>query len=109
MGRFGDYLYIRDLPSELRGVDVTNHFENVKEGDSGNVVVCGSPGEISNNKSEGFLFDANVMVPGENIFTVTGYIPRSFSRNVVWMMIKLLSPDQLRQRVSWALSQVSFY
>ena len=105
IGRFGDHLHIRDLPIELRGIDVTDHFGTKKDSKIGNVVVCGSPGEVANNKNEGFLFDAKLGNGKE--FTTTGNMHRTFIRNSIWIMIALGSPDQLRQRVSWALSQVS--
>lgn len=101
VGRFGDRLRLSDLPTNLRGVDVTNYFGDTQGGDSSNVLVCGSPGEVANDKSGGFKFDIDLDFD-------TGTLRRRDQRNFIWTMIGLGAADQLRQRVSWALAQVSF-
>ena len=101
VGRFGDQLMLNDLPPNLRSVDVTNFFDNPdREIDDSQVLVCGSPGEVSSSKSQGFLFDS------ESDYSTVGW-SRSDNRKHVWIMHALNSQDQLRQRVAWALSQVS--
>lgn len=101
VGRFGDYLKLGDLPNDFRRVEVTNYFDDTvdKTGDS-KVLVCGSPGEVSNNASDQFLFD-----PYDGYQTI-GRFP-GHNRNYVWIMVVLSASDQLRQRVAWAFSQVS--
>ncbi len=100
VGRFGDTQGLSDLPSTLRGADVIDYFGTTERNLSNNALVCGSPGEVANDKSEGLKFDilggvtSNIEVLGNN-------------RKFVWIMIVLGAPDQLRQRVSWAMSQVS--
>ena len=100
VGRFGDYLRLGDLPNDLRRKEVTNYFDKTEGSGSSKVLVCGSPGEVSSSRSEGFLFDA-----------YSGYETVRWNagnnRKFIWIMIGLGSPDQFRQRVAWALSQVS--
>lgn len=92
-----------DLPTNLRSVDVTNYFDKTREGaDSSQVLVCGSPGEIASEESEEFLFDSS-----SDYSTVAWN--RSYNRKYVWIMLALGGSDQLRQRVAWALTQVSFF
>lgn len=101
VGRFGDPLMLNDLPPNLRTVEVTKFFDNTEgEIDNSQVLVCGSPGEVSNSKSEEFLFDS------ESDYSTVGW-SRSNNRKHVWIMLALNGLDQLRQRVAWALSQVS--
>ena len=103
VGRVGDFLKIQDLPNELRTENVTRYFDPPDENDSG-VLVCGSYGEVDNaNKQNGFVFDTS----GDD-FSTAVYDPGEDKRNV-WYMLSLTANDQLRQRVAWALSQVSVF
>lgn len=99
IGRFGDYLKLGDLPNDLRRVEVTNYFDKTVESDNSKMLVCGSPGEVANSKDDGLLLDASTG------FSTLGWNTGK-SREYVWIMIALGAPDQLRQRVAWALSQV---
>jgi hypothetical protein len=102
VGRFGDSLRLGDLTNDLRKVEVTNYFGDSDESDNSQVLVCGSPGEISNSKNQEFLFDANTGFATNGLYTGN-------NRKYVWIMIALGASDQLRQRVAWALSQVSIF
>ena len=100
VGRFGDTLRLGDLPNDLRKDEVLNYFDNTVQGGDTKVLVCGSPGEVANDKTQGFLFDSS-----SNYRTVIRYA--GASRRYVWIMVALVASDQLRQRSAWALSQVS--
>lgn len=100
IGRYGDYMRIRDLPNELRTETVTTYYDSDSEGSSG--FACGSPGEVSNSPTEGLVFDIENKEFDSNLG-----IDRGSNRQNVWFMVSLSAPDQLRQRVAWALSQVS--
>lgn len=101
IGRFGDSLLLDDLPTNLRTAAVTNYFDDTSDADDSQmlVTVCGSPGEVGNNRDEGFQFDVS-----------GGYRTvewnRSRNRKYVWIMLALQGADQLRQRVAWALAQI---
>jgi hypothetical protein len=65
-----------------------------------NVVVCGSPGEIANDQSRKSQYDVAMDSDEDN----SSYF-ESQKQNI-WMAIALTGPDQLRQRMAWALSQI---
>lgn len=97
LGRFGDSMRLQDLPLDLRSDEVNNYFgatNSVKEG----VLVCGSYGEVSNEPSKGTIFD--VATGSDTSFNL------GENRGHVWTMAVLEAPDQLRQRVAWAFSQI---
>ena len=101
IGRFGDYMRIRDLPNEVRTENVTSFYDNASNENSNGVLVCGSPDEVSNDRTLEFVFDVN-----NNGFS-TGYYDPAGNKDNVWIMVSLEANDQLRQRAAWALSQVS--
>jgi hypothetical protein len=100
VGRRGDHLKIRDLPNELRTEALTSFYDQEVNGVSGGILVCGSPGEVSNEKQYGFYFDV------DNSYQ-TGYWGAGDNRRHSWIMLSLSAQDQLRQRVAWAFAQVS--
>ena len=100
IGRFGDTIRLGDLPNSLRSMEVINYFDNSDSGDNSQVLVCGSPGEIHNSKNDELLFKQYTSFRNHNL-------PLGKNRNYVWITIALSATDQLRQRIAWALSQVS--
>jgi hypothetical protein len=98
VGRFGDSVAFRDL-SEVLKRDTGTIFSLLShENDSS--IVCGSPGEVSNNYPSVDAFD--------EINRINTRKPSSYhhdryrrQRKQVWIEIALKSPDQLRQRVGW--------
>lgn len=80
---------------------MTNYYDPPDESDMG-VLICGSYGEVANdNKQDGFVFDTS----GDD-FSTAFYNPGDDKMNVFYMTA-LTANDQLRQRIAWALSQVS--
>ncbi len=69
-----------------------------------NVVLCGSPGEVAN--------DPTLDASKTNMFRMHGTGKSIFASLVtrqktnVWAMVAMEAPDQLRQRVAWALAQL---
>jgi cullin-associated NEDD8-dissociated protein 1 len=127
LGRFGDDISFRSLPGNLRLPAVLNEFGDGNNQDK-SVVVCGSPGEVKNDKTKGNIFQFS---GGEAVsdyvlhyllrysFTSSSLISYTVEQSNIksspqlavqksnaWMMIALQKPDQLRQRVAWALSQI---
>ncbi len=100
IGRFGDRLNLIDLPNELRTEKVIAYYRGDDTSEGGKVLVCGSDGEVSNIKQNG-IFDMNF--DRTNLSQTYGRV----NRNIVWYMISIHAKDQLRQRVAWALAQVS--
>jgi hypothetical protein len=102
VGRLGDIIAYRDLPSELKTDDVAEYFGATPTiRTDGGVVVCGSLGEVSNNPTLSEIFDAQTTTVGasddENLRN---------QKKAVWTEVALNSVDQLRQRVAWALAQI---
>lgn len=101
IGRYGDPIRIRDLPTDLRTDDVTKYYMDSEDTGSTTSLVCGSPGEVANDPTKGFVFDiVNGDYKSSNLDTAV-------NRQNVWMMVALEAKDQLRQRVAWSLAQVS--
>lgn len=75
--------------------------------DSGQILICGSPNEV------GTINDVNSGPLGKNGFEVkvgfnetSGNRDKTEQRNIVWASIALWGKDQLRQKMSYALSQM---
>jgi len=96
VGRAGDRIGYGDLPAILQTIHVADYFGTLGSSTGGsNTLVCGSPGEVTNDPSQNDL--------GE--FATSGtsdeYLRSGFFHHAV-----LERDDQLRQRVAWALSQL---
>ena len=98
LGRFGDLALFVDLPNELRTDDVAEHFGETSAQTGSGVVTCGSPGEVANVPSLG-----NYFVQVHEKSTDWGLDQQKLD---VWFHTALFSPDQLRQRVAFALSHI---
>ena len=107
IGRLGDTIDFRDLPELLRGQAVADGFGVATDdaATSNNIMVCGSPGEVSNDPT----------ISGASFIPATGdkvdvdlMSDRDFfqHRATTWTTIALTAPDQLRQRMAWALAQL---
>lgn len=102
VGRFGDSINFRDLPSSLQVDKVAEYYgASVSLGTSG-TIVCGSLGEVANDETKGSVFDLSSDIDRDT--TYRGRLGRQ--REIVWTMVALYEQDQLRQRMAWALSQI---
>ncbi len=99
LGRFGDFVRIRDLPNDLRTEAVINFYMDSTDTGATTSLVCGSPGEVKNEPTSGFIFDISNGYESDRYDTST-------NRLNVWLMANLQAKDQLRQRVAWSLAQV---
>lgn len=99
VGRFGDIITYKDLPTGLRTIEVAEHYGATLNSDGANIIVCGSPGEIAND-------------PNLDLFDVASSDDRGDDRFYrrqkmdIWTTIATKSQDQLRQKIAWALAQV---
>lgn len=114
IGRSGETIQFRDLPSHLKLESIRKEFDSNnapnKNADRASnfrtqqgILVCGSPGEIRNNNSLGET--------GYNMKIDNGAdaLPGRLldqQKQFIWPTIVLSAPDQLRQRMAWALSQL---
>jgi len=77
-------------------------------------VACGFPGEVANDKSLGHIFPfstGQIAREGgyDTPYDFNGWLMRSHGgpvKPIIWTHMALGAPDQLRQRVAWAISQI---
>ncbi len=114
IGRLGDWIAFDALPTSVQTfglADALGVSVSVPEG-PGSYEQCGSPGEVSNDAAEGMPFFVNskrikYSAPNsQQEMLPTGQHDNANTPQIVHTSIALYEPDQLRQRVAWALSQV---
>jgi hypothetical protein len=113
LGRRGDVVDFADLHESLQTPALAAQF-----GATGTPVydgseACGSPGEVANDPSFG---DKMVMYAGINLLstypnpnthrTDAQPVDTRSSKMLPWFGLAVHAPDQLRQRVAWALAQI---
>lgn len=77
-------------------------------GNGQGVVVCGSPGEVSNDFTNGVIDGFSIKSWAERPARREIYKDGTFTeqKHNVWTKLALTARDQLRQRVAWALYQI---
>ena len=114
VGRYGDTVSIRDMPAELQRQEIADEFCDggywcgIRDTEAqGPTIVCGSPNEVANDRSVNI---GTVVRGGFDMCTVynkTLFQSSAFDQlETSWLEIALYAPDQLRQKVAWALSQL---
>jgi hypothetical protein len=119
LGRYGDVINIADLPSYLISAELAEQVGSTATSVYDGSEACGSPGEVANDPTLGNRIP---MFAGYRYYT--GGSPnyahaaammdirhgRSVSQRsnkaVPWFTTAIKSPDQLRQRMAWALAQI---
>lgn len=108
LGRYGDVVVFNDLPEVTKTSEMAAYLNAAVSRADGTMEVCGSPGETANEPSLGRQF-----FMGGNSNSAQGSLnvdyPWSSYRNgmkITWLNANLEAPDQLRQRMAWALSQI---
>jgi len=104
VGQLDDVVKFSTLPTNLNTqatIDAVG--KTVSNAAQESVVVCGSVGEVANqpSKGEGFQYPWDHY---KNILDVAFDMDKQ--RHTVWAYLALTAPDQLRQRMAWALSQI---
>ena len=100
--RLGNSIAYRDLPNDLKTDGIAQFFDATPQSlTEGGVVVCGSMGEVANDPAAGEQYDVR-----SNEHTTSGSDQQNNQKAEVWTEIALSEPDQLRQRMAWALSQI---
>ena len=107
VGRLGDLTTFKSLPSELINDEIARAFEveTAAVTETGAVMVCGSPFEVAtvHNADSGPKNLGGFDMETEH--NNTSYRKQG-QRNSIWADIALNAPDQLRQRMAHALSQI---
>ena len=99
IGRYGDSLNFRDVPDELKIETIAEYFGATADAaGTGSVMVCGSHNEVANDPTLGAGFK-----PRQNFLRASNI---KSQKQTVWTMTAMSAPDQFRQRIAWALSQV---
>lgn len=112
LGRLGDVVDFHSLPDSLQTDRMAEIIGATLETDAFTDETCGSPGEVANEPSLGNTFAFNIMNGvGETSIHYQArdqdpYLHRGDRKGVVWLNIALRAPDQLRQRMAWAMSQI---
>lgn len=108
VGIFGKTMDIRSLPQPLQTVRVGAAFGALGTRPSNFAEVCGSPGEVAERLGHFYPFhtkDAPLNLTFDVNYDSVYDVPM-LSRASIWTMQALKAPDQLRQRMAWALSQI---
>lgn len=110
LGTFGSTVDIRSLPQTLQtyGIGAAFGALSANSGAGTFAEVCGSPGEVAEGGSQLYPFhskDTELSLDFAVTYDSPDYVPM-LSRASIWTMLALKAPDQLRQRVAWALAQI---
>ena len=111
LGVFEETVDFIDLPKSVQKVEVAENFGATVEITEEDLVErCGSPGEVANDPILGNRFQfaqtsqREVQFPSEN--AVDFPMKNNHIKNAIWTGVVLNAPDQLRQRIAFALSQI---
>eukprot|EP00945_MAST-04E_sp_MAST-4E-sp1_P002536 g2536.t1 len=109
VGRYGDSVNFENLNSEVQTYELAEMANAVAGGASDGFESCGSRGEIRNEEKYGHLYRfpskrLDLGIDANNELDFPYY--RTEGKHMVWLNVALKSPDQLRQKVAWALSQI---
>lgn len=113
MGRLGETVDFADLPRSVQSSKMAAHFGSSLTGEveDDGFESCGSPGETTNAPEDGFLQYMTV-TEDDNINQqqildqYTQDRLGSYTKSNIWLDAVMNAPDQLRQRMAWALAQV---
>ncbi|KAL7541734.1 hypothetical protein ACHAXR_011178 [Thalassiosira sp. AJA248-18] len=109
VGNFGDTISFNELPNSAKSAAVITALGGSVAADSGPIIeVCGSPGEVGNDPSFGhqYLLQKYGDAEAEPVDTLDQDHEPQLANQMVWTTVSLNAPDQLRHRVSWALSSI---
>lgn len=102
VAKFGNSIAYRDLPSNLRTNSIAELFgATTVQNEGAGTIVCGSHGEVANDRSLREQFDFR-----SNEEQVTSSSVMDNQRHVVWYERGLWADDQFRQRMAFALSEM---
>jgi hypothetical protein len=107
-GRLGDTVDFKTLSTKVQILEFGQAIGAAGYTSTDGFEACGSPGEVANKPELGNRYTMN---QGDVIGNSGGggfyqwYYPENGKR-MVWTNVALTAPDQLRQRVAWALAQI---
>jgi hypothetical protein len=104
VGRLGDPADFAELPAVLQSAGFAARVGSVALARGALGEVCGSPGEVASKPALGHRASVDGPLSSPPLQDSRIYSPNV--KVAVWMQRALAAPDQLRQRVAWALSQI---
>lgn len=107
VGRYGDTIDFRVLPTELQTIPMATRVNAILSRSNEGYEVCGSPGEAFNDPTLGNRYQLPDPTPSD-LKTRELDWPHPFNsgKSMIWTNVILKAPDQLRQRVAWAIAQI---
>lgn len=107
VGRRDDNVDFRGLPTELQTIDMAVIAGATSTRSPVGFEACGSPGETENDPVLGHRYSMRDLRQGGNRMDELDWrMDSQTAKSQLWMNVVLSAPDQLRQRVAWALAQV---
>ena len=109
LGRLGDTTDFAALPTSVQTLTMAEALGAVGSAPDDGFEACGSPGEAASEPQLGHRFaiqtfdDASSAQIDTELFRP---LHISNGKGAVWTGVVLTAPDQLRQRVAWALAQI---
>ena len=111
IGRYGDVVDFAALPPAAQPREMASYLgaralPNTGASLHAGVQVCGSPGEVASDPLLGHHYKC--LISGQEQSDHSRLIPHggTSGKQMVWTTVVLQAPDQLRQRVAFALSQI---
>jgi cullin-associated NEDD8-dissociated protein 1 len=104
IGRYGDVVDFATLRPYAQAREMAEFLGAVEEPRTG-ILACGSPFEVSSDPRFGHRYRAFLSSEEygrEDLYMISG----NEAKQVVWTTVAFSAPDQLRQRVAFALSQI---
>ena len=102
-------LLFNALPDSARSIDVVTSLGGAVVAESRKIIeVCGSPGEVGNDPLLGNQYLLHKFGDAAEEFsdTLDQDRDRWHASKILWNTVTLTAPDQLRQRVAWALASI---
>tara|TARA_B110000091_G_scaffold104172_1_gene113181 strand:+ start:83 stop:1282 length:1200 start_codon:yes stop_codon:yes gene_type:complete len=108
VGRFGEAVQFQSLPVELQTLPMATVAGAIQTAPDGGFEACGSRGETKNDPFKGHLYQFSSKFNDIRILKEELDYPmdQQDSKSNIWANVVLKSPDQLRHRVAWSLSQI---
>ena len=106
LGRYGDTVNFAGLNPETLSPAIAEHFSAVATPASGKGERCGSPGEVGGDPTKGHLSSFRYLFRETDTNVLDDTQTAHHQRQRIVNTISLTAPDQLRQRMAWALSQI---
>ena len=109
LGGYGDVVDFARLPPEIQGPAMARHLGVAATGNVDDAFeFCGSPGEVANDPLAGAQYalydEADMAKVVSTSFDQDHELEEG--KSMVWTSVVFSAPDQLRQRVAFALSQI---